>query len=162
MFSVTFVVHEPGNWFPGDGTAGGRHVSKDEWKRSKRGDPGLFNRGEIPLDLHTLARKAFAQNDWEAAARFFSQCEEQRSAELALDQQRPGGAHRPLEMQAIYNLVGDKLRETFDAQVVMISQYDPQINRVYHHYAIERGHLNLTPRPWIAPACASCRPANPT
>jgi sigma-B regulation protein RsbU (phosphoserine phosphatase) len=40
--------------------------------------------------------------------------------------------------------VGDKLRDTFDSQVVMISQYDPETERVYHHYAIERGvHLQL-------------------
>jgi len=41
-------------------------------------------------------------------------------------------------MQAIYDLVGDKLRDTFNAQVVMISQYNSQTNKIYHHYAIER------------------------
>ena len=118
---------------------------KTNGKEAKTGDPGLLNRGEIPLDLHTLARKAFAQNDWEAAARYFSQCEEQRNAELALINSVQEGLSSQLEMQAIYTLIGDKLRDTFDAQVVMISQYDPQTNMVYHRYAIERGrHLNLT------------------
>ena len=32
----------------------------------------------------------------------------------------------------------------FNAQVVMISQYDPHTNRIFHHYAIERGqHLHI-------------------
>ncbi|MEN8173267.1 MAG: GAF domain-containing SpoIIE family protein phosphatase, partial [Chloroflexota bacterium] len=45
---------------------------------------------------------------------------------------------------AIYDLVGDQLRDTFNAQVVMISQYDPETDKIYHHYAIERGqHLNI-------------------
>ena len=47
-------------------------------------------------------------------------------------------------MQAIYDLVGDKLRDTFNAQVVMISQYDPNTKKIFHHYAIERGqHLHI-------------------
>jgi serine phosphatase RsbU (regulator of sigma subunit) len=47
-------------------------------------------------------------------------------------------------MQGIYDLVGDKLRDTFNAQVVMISQYDPYTKKIFHHYAIERGqHLHI-------------------
>lgn len=96
-------------------------------------------------DFHLLARKALARQDWESAARYYAQCEEQQIAELALINSVQEGLSSKLEMQAIYNLVGDKLRDTFNAQVVMISQYDPQTNMVYHHYAIERGqHLNLT------------------
>jgi serine phosphatase RsbU (regulator of sigma subunit) len=114
-------------------------------KETSTVDSGVRKLGETPLDFHTLARQAFAHNDWEAAARYFAQCEEQRNAELALINSVQEGLSSQLEMQAIYTLIGDKLRDTFDAQVVMISQYDPQTNMVYHRYAIERGrHLNLT------------------
>jgi serine phosphatase RsbU (regulator of sigma subunit) len=44
-----------------------------------------------------------------------------------------------LEVQDIYDLIGDKIREIFNAQVVMISTYDPQTDSIEHRYAIERG-----------------------
>jgi serine phosphatase RsbU (regulator of sigma subunit) len=78
-------------------------------------------------------------------AAYFAQLAKQREEELALIHSVQEGLSSKLEMQGIYDLVGDKIRDTFDAQVVMISQYDPITNRVYHHYAIERGrHLQLT------------------
>ena len=96
-------------------------------------------------DYQARARQAEAVGDWQTAAAFYARACERRSAELALINSVQEGLSARLEMQAIYNLVGDRLRETFDAQVVMISQYDEQTNKVYHHYAIERGvHLNLT------------------
>ena len=98
-----------------------------------------------PIKLRALARAAAEGGDWELSARYYALCEEHRSAELALISSVQEGLSSRLQMQAIYTLVGDKLRDTFDAQVVMISQYDPQLNMVYHHYAIECGqHLNLT------------------
>jgi len=69
---------------------------------------------------------------------------EQRAVELALINSVQEGLSAKYEMQAIYDLVGDKLRDTFNAQVVMISQYDSQTNKIFHHYAIERGqHLQI-------------------
>ena len=54
------------------------------------------------------------------------------------------GLSSRLGTHAIYDLVGDKLRDTFNAQVVMISQYDPQSDKIFHHYANERGrHLHI-------------------
>jgi len=98
-----------------------------------------------PQDPLTHAEKALSNQDWETAARSYAQSVEQRLAELALIHSVQEGLSAKLEMQAIYDLVGDKLRDTFNAQVVMISQYDPLTNHVYHHYAIERGqHLHLT------------------
>ncbi len=98
-----------------------------------------------PLNIQTLAKAAAARGDWESAVRYYARCEEQRNAELALINSVQEGLSSQMQMQAIYTLIGDKLRDTFDAQVVMISQYDPQTNMVFHHYAIERGqHLNLT------------------
>jgi phosphoserine phosphatase RsbU/P len=96
-------------------------------------------------DFLTLAREAEAQADWQAAARWYALAMEQRSAELALINSVQEGLSSKLEMQAIYDLVGDSLRDTFNAQVVMISQYDPLTGKIFHHYAIERGqHLHIS------------------
>jgi serine phosphatase RsbU (regulator of sigma subunit) len=91
------------------------------------------------VDFETLARQAEARQDWKAAANLYARAVEQHSTELALINGVQEGLSCKLEMQAIYNLVGDKLRDTFNAQVVMISQYDPHTNQIFHHYAIERG-----------------------
>lgn len=96
-------------------------------------------------DFETLAKEAEARGEWKAAANFYTRAVEQHSAELALINSVQEGLSSKLEMQAIYDLVGDKLRDTFNAQVVMISQYDPQTNKIFHHYAIERGqHLHIS------------------
>ena len=42
-------------------------------------------------------------------------------------------------MQAMYDLVGDKIREIFDAQVVDIGIYDKDAGLVHFPYTIERG-----------------------
>lgn len=103
-----------------------------------------------PIGNQTL-QDAFAQfqeaenlDDWKLAVRMYAQAVKRRSAELALINSVQEGLSSRLEMQAIYDMVGDKLRDTFNAQVVMISQYDPQTDRIYHHYAIERDqHLQI-------------------
>ncbi len=83
-------------------------------------------------------------DDWKLAVRMYAQVVKRRSAELALINSVQEGLSSRLEMQAIYDMVGDKLRDTFNAQVVMISQYDPQTDRIYHQYALERGqHLKI-------------------
>ncbi len=111
-------------------------VNEHTGKSSKKQDQSL--------DFHAQALKAEAQGDWQAAAGYYSQYMAQRAAELALINSVQEGLSTNLEMQAIYNLVGDKLRDTFDAQVVMISQYDPITRKIFHHYAIERGqHLHI-------------------
>ena len=99
----------------------------------------------VPVqDFFSQAARAKAQGDWEEVAKFYEQCLEQRAVELALINSVQEGLSTKSEMQAIYDLVGDKLRDTFNAQVVMISQYDKQTNTVFHHYAFERGrHLTI-------------------
>jgi len=107
----------------------------------------------LPQDYVSLVMKAKAQGNWEEAAEYLEQCLEQRSVELALINSVQEGLSSKYEMQAIYDLVGDKLRDTFNAQIVMISQYDAHTDRVFHHYAIERGqHLHI---PGWAPIDAS-------
>ena len=104
---------------------------------------------EIPVHQHKdftlLAREASVEGDPDTAAKYYAQAAEQHVAELALINSVQAGLSANLEMETIYNLVGDLLRETFDAQIVMISQYDPATKRIFHHYAIEKGvHLHIT------------------
>jgi signal transduction histidine kinase len=63
----------------------------------------------------------------------------QREAELAILNSVQNGLAAHLEVQAIYDMVGDGIRDLFDSQVVMISTYDPATQTVEHRYAIERG-----------------------
>lgn len=98
----------------------------------------------IGNDIHDRARQAVDQGDWHAAADMYAQYANQRSAELALINSVQEGLSAKLDMQDIYDLVGDKLRDTFNAQVVMISQYDADTHKIQHHYAYERGrHLHI-------------------
>ncbi|MBI5653802.1 MAG: GAF domain-containing protein [Chloroflexi bacterium] len=63
----------------------------------------------------------------------------QRVAELQIINSVQQGLASQLDMQAIYDLVGEKIRDLFNAQVVMISTYDHATKTVAHRYAIERG-----------------------
>ncbi len=63
----------------------------------------------------------------------------QRNAELALINSVQESIAGELDPQAIYDLVGDKIREVFDAQVVDISMYDEASGLLRFPYAIERG-----------------------
>ncbi len=63
----------------------------------------------------------------------------QRNAELALINSVQSALASELEMQAIYDVVGDKIQEIFDAQVVDIGIFDFAAGLVRYPYAIERG-----------------------
>ena len=63
----------------------------------------------------------------------------QRNAELALINSVQEGLAGELELQAIYDLVGDKIQEIFDAQVVDIGIFDFKAGLMRFPYAIERG-----------------------
>ncbi len=62
-----------------------------------------------------------------------------RAAELALINEVQRGLAQNLDMQAMYDLVGDKIREIFDAQVVDIATYDFNAGIASYPYTIERG-----------------------
>ncbi len=95
-------------------------------------------------DFETLAKEAAARMDWQAAANWYSLALQQRSKELALINRLQETLTSKLEMRAAYDLVGDSLRDTFNAQVVMISQYDSLTSQVSHRYATERGnHMHI-------------------
>ena len=63
----------------------------------------------------------------------------QRSAELTLVNDVQRGLAERLEMQAMYDLVGDRIQEIFDAQVVDIGILDPDSGLLHFPYTIERG-----------------------
>jgi PAS domain S-box-containing protein len=63
----------------------------------------------------------------------------QRNAELALINSVQEALAGELELQAIYDVVGDKIREIFDAQVVDIAVYDEPSGLLHFPYSIERG-----------------------
>ena len=63
----------------------------------------------------------------------------QRNAELALINSVQEALAGELELQAIYDVVGDKIQEIFDAQVVDIGMFDFEAGLVHFPYAIERG-----------------------
>jgi GAF domain-containing protein len=67
------------------------------------------------------------------------EAERQRAAELAIVNSVQAGLASKLDMQAIYDLVGDKIREIFSAQGVGIGVYDPATGLVTIPYLIERG-----------------------
>jgi PAS domain S-box-containing protein len=64
---------------------------------------------------------------------------EERNAELAVINKIQEGLVARVDMQSIYDLVGDKIREIFDAQVVTINALDIK-NRINHYqYVWEKG-----------------------
>ncbi len=69
----------------------------------------------------------------------------EREAELELIKSVQLALASRLDVQSIYNLVGDTIRDIFDSQVVMISTYDPQDETIEHRYAIERGEHIISP-----------------
>jgi serine phosphatase RsbU (regulator of sigma subunit) len=69
----------------------------------------------------------------------------QREAELTIINSIQQGLASRLKVQSIYDLVGDEIRNFFNAQVVMISTYDPQTDSIEHPYAIELGERVYAP-----------------
>jgi GAF domain-containing protein len=63
----------------------------------------------------------------------------QRNAELALINSVQEALAGELELQAIYDAVGDRIRDVFDAQVLDIGIYDEPSGLLQFPYAIERG-----------------------
>ena len=68
---------------------------------------------------------------------------EQRTAELAIINSVQEGLAKELKMQGIYDLVGEKIREIFDAQVIDIVTYDAGKNLIEDQYAFEKGDRTL-------------------
>jgi hypothetical protein len=74
----------------------------------------------------------------------------QRIAELSIINSVQEGLASKLDMQATYDLIGNKIRDIFDAQVVMLGYYDLNTKLVHHPYVIELGvRFPLEPMPLI-------------
>jgi GAF domain-containing protein/DNA-binding response OmpR family regulator len=63
----------------------------------------------------------------------------ERAAELAIINSVQQGLAAELDMQAMYDLVGDKITQIFDAQAVDIGLYDVATGTAHYPYAIEKG-----------------------
>jgi K+-sensing histidine kinase KdpD/CheY-like chemotaxis protein len=74
---------------------------------------------------------------------------EQRTAELAVINSVQEGLAKELDMHAIYELVGERIRDVFNAQVVVIATLDPETGLEHFKYVIEKGErFSLQPRPY--------------
>jgi hypothetical protein len=76
---------------------------------------------------------------------------EQRNAELAIINSVQAGL-ASVGYQGIYELVGDKIREIFDANTVALATFDLQKGLMHRRYIIERGEtysLDPTPIPHL-------------
>ena len=76
---------------------------------------------------------------------------EQRTAELAVINSVQDGLAKELDMQGIYNLVGDRLCDLFpDTQTLVIRTFNHETGFEYFQYAIEKGEkLTVQPRPFM-------------
>jgi len=71
-----------------------------------------------------------------------------RVEELAVINSVQDGLVREMDMKGIYNLVGEKMRDIFNAQVIDIVTYDKITNQVTDQYTYEKGDQTLLgPRP---------------
>lgn len=109
-----------------------------------------FNESDLRL-LQTLANSMSVALE---NARLFDETQrllketEQRAAELAIINSVQEGLASKLDIQAIIDLVGDKIREVFNTQGTGIQLYDRQNNLIHYPYVIERGkRLTIAPRP---------------
>src|SRR5438270_9583025 len=99
-----------------------------------------FSDSDVRL-LHTLATSmgVALQN-----ARLFDETQrllkesEQRAAELAIINSVQQALAAELNMQGIYDAVGDKIREIFHHADVNIRIYDPQTNLIHYPYAYRK------------------------
>ncbi len=93
-----------------------------------------FSESDIQL-LNTLANTMSAALE---NARLFNETE-QRNAELAVINSVQEGLVAEMDMQGIYDLVGDRIRELFDAQVTSIVTFDLAEKMEEFRYLFEDG-----------------------
>lgn len=111
-----------------------------------------FSRSDIRL-LETLANSMSVALE---NARLFDETNrllketEQRTAELAVINSVQEGLAKELDIQGIYDLVGERIRNLFDAQVVVIRTFDYATGNEHLRYAIEKGErIYVEPRPYM-------------
>ncbi|HYJ62903.1 MAG TPA: two-component regulator propeller domain-containing protein, partial [Parafilimonas sp.] len=100
-----------------------------------------FNDADVKL-LETLANSMSVALE---NARLFDETTrllketEQRTAELAVINSVQEALAKELDIQTIYDLVGDRIRDLFDAQAVGIATFDHKTEMEHIHYLIEKG-----------------------
>ena len=103
-----------------------------------------FSESDIRL-LSTLANSMSVALE---NARLFNETE-QRNAELAVINSVQQGLVAEMDMQGIYDLVGDRIRDLFDAQVAGIGTFDHDKKIEYFQYLYENGERHHPePRPF--------------
>lgn len=100
-----------------------------------------FSHGEVRL-LSTLTNSLSVALE---NARLFNETE-QRNAELAVINSIQEGLVAEMDMQGIYDLVGDKIQHLFDAQVVGIATFDHEKQQENFRYLYENGE-KIDPEP---------------
>ncbi|SDB19595.1 GAF domain-containing protein [Flavobacteriaceae bacterium MAR_2010_188] len=81
-------------------------------------------------------------------ARLYSEAE-QRNAELSVINSVQQGLVAEMDMQGIYDLVGNKIKELFDSQITVIATFDHENNIEIFNYAFEDGkRFYLDSRPF--------------
>jgi GAF domain-containing protein len=75
---------------------------------------------------------------------------EQQKAELGVINSVQEGLAKELDMQAIYDLVGNRIQQLFDAQAVMIATFDHErgTEHFWYNYNTEKGRYYSDPRPY--------------
>ncbi len=71
----------------------------------------------------------------------------QQTIELGIINTVGEGLAKNLDFQAIIDLVGDKIREVFEAQIVSISMYDSTNHLIHHRYAVEKNEKYYFDKP---------------
>ncbi len=90
------------------------------------------------VDLRLLTTIANSMSVALENARLFDESQ-QRNAELAIINRVQDGLAAQMDLQSIYELVGDTVQEIFDAQTVGIAGFDLEENSLQVHYLCEKG-----------------------
>jgi PAS domain S-box-containing protein len=107
-----------------------------------------FNPGDLRL-LQTLSNSMSVALE---NARLFDETQrllketEQRAAELAIINSVQEGLASKLDIQGIYELIGEKVRDIFDAQAVVIGSFNLEEELEFFEYNFEKGQ-RFHPRP---------------
>jgi GAF domain-containing protein len=81
-------------------------------------------------------------------ARLFAETK-QRASELAIINDVQAGLVAQLDIQDIYQLVGDRVQKIFDAQVVVITRFDVDERVTHYEYVLENGmRYDVEPQPF--------------
>src|SRR5262249_10276759 len=75
---------------------------------------------------------------FEETQRLFK-AEQQRVAELAIINSVQQALASQLDIQAIYEMVGDQVREIFDANTIVLATFDLEQNVMHRRYTYEKG-----------------------